>query len=252
MCRQLGDDWVFLCKSVSSVSACNTGSTSLDDHRVERGGQRGSGFWRRMRIFELLQPTLQTCDTGTMRHKSRVSLTVAPFARSILIVNMVSGAVNGRFAASASMVARFSSVFLDLQETDNWKVTVMEVDNHMFHGCDHGKTAIMCPRQVSQFRRSWVGHERCKAILVVSLMILSVHMPHGGCVVEDYTEKLEVVKIIMEEGREMVAKYFIGGDINIELKLEEVSEDTQVPTVLIGMAVIDLNVVEAARTWSFA
>ena len=44
---------------------------------------------------------------------------------------------------------------------------------------------FVCPRQVSQFRCSWVGHESCTAILVASL-ILSVHLPHGGYHEEDY------------------------------------------------------------------
>ena len=106
------------------------------------------------------------------------------------------------------------------QETDNWKVTEVEVGSYdTVHECDHCNTAIWCPRQISKFRLSWVGHARCTAILVGFMMILSVHMPHGGCDEEDYITELEVVRIIMEEEKAMGAKDFlIGGDLNIELK----------------------------------
>ena len=71
-------------------------------------------------------------------------------------------------------------VFCALQETDNWTVTEMEVGSYIVYGRDHGKATMMCPRQVGQFRCAWVGQERCTAILVASLMILSIYLPHGG------------------------------------------------------------------------
>ena len=74
---------------------------------------------------------------------------------------------------------------------------------------------MLCPRQVFQVRCSWECHERCTAVLIVFLMIVPVHMPHGGHDEEDYITELEIAKIIMEEGK-MGAKDFI----NIELKLE--------------------------------
>ena len=91
-----------------------------------------------------------------------------------------------------------------------------------------GKTAILCPRQVSQFRRSWISHERISAILVGSTMILSVYMPYSGRDEEEYIATLEAVRGIMGEGKNMGAMdFFIGGDINIELKLEPDHEDLQ-------------------------
>ena len=58
------------------------------------------------------------------------------------------------------------------------------------------------------------------------MMILSGFLPHGGYDEEDYITELEVGKTIMEEGRAMGAlDFFIGGDLNIELKLEGGSED---------------------------
>ena len=56
----------------------------------------------------------------------------------------------------------------------------MEVPGHIVYGRDLGTTAILCPRQVCQLRRSWISHERFTAILVGSAMILSVYMPHSG------------------------------------------------------------------------
>ena len=45
-------------------------------------------------------------------------------------------------------------------------------------------------------------------------------MPHGGYDEENFIAELEIVKIVMEEGKRKVAKDFIGGGLNIELKLE--------------------------------
>ena len=39
------------------------------------------------------------------------------------------------------------------------------------------KEPFLCPRQISQFRRSWVNHQRCTTNLVGCSMLLSVRMP---------------------------------------------------------------------------
>ena len=115
-----------------------------------------------------------------------------------------------------------------LQETDNWTISAMDVPGHIENGRDLGKTAILCLRQVSQFRRSWISHERFTAILVGSTMILSVYMPHSGCDEEEYIATLEAVRDVMGEGKHLGAMdFFIGGDINVELKLEPDHEHLQ-------------------------
>ena len=59
-------------------------------------------------------------------------------------------------------------------------------------------------------------------------MILSVYLPHSGHDEEDYIATLEVVRCTMDEGKKMGAmEFFIGGDINVELKLEPDHEDFQ-------------------------
>ena len=104
----------------------------------------------------------------------------------------------------------------------------MHVPGHIVYGRDLGGTAILCPRQVRHFRRSWVGHERVTAILVGSTMIMSVYMPHSGYDEEEYISSLESVRGIMSEGKYMGAvDFFIGSDINIELKLDDDHEDFQ-------------------------
>ena len=77
-------------------------------------------------------------------------------------------------------------VFYALQETDNWTISAMYVPGHIVYGRDLGKTAILCPRQVCQFHRSWVSHARCTALLVGAMMILSVYLPHSGYDEEDH------------------------------------------------------------------
>ena len=66
----------------------------------------------------------------------------------------------------------------------------MNVPGFIVYGRDHGGTAILCQREVNHFRRSWVDHERCTAILVRSSMLLSVYMPQW-LDEEDYIETLE-------------------------------------------------------------
>ena len=65
------------------------------------------------------------------------------------------------------------------------------------------KKANWCPRQVSQFLLSWVCPARCTAILVGSITILSVYVPYSWYDEEGYITALEVVSIIMEEGKAM-------------------------------------------------
>ena len=53
-----------------------------------------------------------------------------------------------------------------------------------------------------------------------STKLLSVYMPHSGGDEVDYIEALESVRDTLMEGKRMGAvDFFIGGDLNIELKL---------------------------------
>ena len=106
----------------------------------------------------------------------------------------------------------------------------MNLPGYTVYGRDHGRTAILRPREVNHFRRSWVDHDRCTAILVGSSMLLSVYMPHSGCDEEDYTEALETVRIIVTDGRKAgTVDFYIGGDKNIVLKLDNADEGLQCP-----------------------
>ena len=67
--------------------------------------------------------------------------------------------------------------FYALQETDNWTTSAMNVLGYTACGRDLCERAILCRRQVSHFRRSWVNHQRCTANLVGCSMLLSVRMP---------------------------------------------------------------------------
>ena len=78
--------------------------------------------------------------------------------------------------------------FYALHETDNWTTSAMNVHGHVVYGNDHGRTAILCPREVNHFRRSWTDHERCTVIMLGSAMLLSVCMPHSGRDEADYSE----------------------------------------------------------------
>ena len=77
------------------------------------------------------------------------------------------------------------------------------------------------PREVNHFRRSWVDNERCTAILVGTTVLLSVYMAHSGYDEADSIEALESVRAAVTEGkRKGAVDSFIGGDLNLELKLD--------------------------------
>ena len=87
----------------------------------------------------------------------------------------------------------------------------MNVPGFTVYGTDHGRTAILCPREANHFRRSWVDKERCTAILVGSTMLLSVSMPHSGREVMDNIEALESVRVTSGKETSMGAvDFFIG------------------------------------------
>ena len=66
-----------------------------------------------------------------------------------------------------------------LCKRDNGTTSAINVPGCIVYGRDHDRTAILCPREVNHFRRSWADHERCTAIMVGSTMLLSVYMPHS-------------------------------------------------------------------------
>ena len=101
----------------------------------------------------------------------------------------------------------------------------MNVPGYTVYGDHHGKRAILCPREVNHFRRSWVDHERCTAIMVGSTMLLSVNMPHSGHE-EDCIKALETVRDTLTKSRAAGATdFFIGGDLNIKFGLDNANED---------------------------
>ena len=64
------------------------------------------------------------------------------------------------------------------------------------------------------------------SILVALLMIMSVYLPHGGYAEERSVAVLEDIRRIVEEARALGGKdFFIGGDTNIELKLDSDVQD---------------------------
>ena len=152
------------------------------------------------------------------------------FAQLISIEKMGNGVVNGWTICNTStdFCTTFHVFTLCKRLTIGRFLPWMRLVIFIVYGRDLGKTAILCPRQVCQFRRSWVSHERCMAILVGAMMILSVYLPHSGYDEEDYFATLEAVRNLVDEGKKLGAvDIFIGGDLNIELKLELGDEDLQ-------------------------
>ena len=103
--------------------------------------------------------------------------------------------------------------FYALQETDHWTISAMNVPGYVVYGTDHGRTAMLCPREVNHFRRSWVDNERCTAILVGSTMLFSVFMPRSGRDEVEYIEALELVRATLTEGKRMGAVVFFSSAV---------------------------------------
>ena len=140
---------------------------------------------------------LSPCDVAV--HEPQVSLDRGSFARSTSFVKMVTSVVIWWtiYNTYTCFQVLFPCTFA-FQEIDNWDVTATE-PGYIMNGCDQCKTAILCPGQVCQVCRSWESYERCTAILVGSMMVLSDYMPRGGYDEENSIAELEIVKIIMEE-----------------------------------------------------
>ena len=64
---------------------------------------------------------------------------------------------------------------------------------YIVYGIDYGWTAILCPREVDHFRRTWVDNGRCTAVEVGTTMLLSVYMPYSGYEV-DHIDASESVR----------------------------------------------------------
>ena len=53
------------------------------------------------------------------------------------------------------------------------KTSAMNVPGYIVYGNDQRKTAILCPREVNDFRRLWVDSDGRTAIVVVTVMLRS-------------------------------------------------------------------------------
>ena len=79
-------------------------------------------------------------------------------------------------------------------------------------------------------------------------MLLSVCMPHSGYDEVDHIEALESVRAMFTEGkREGAVDFFIGGDLNIELKLH-IADDEHRGLDRVEWYGMYLSAVEVART----
>ena len=77
---------------------------------------------------------------------------------------------------------------------------------------------MLCPRQVCQVRCSCECHERCTAVLIGAMMVFVRLHAARWYDEENFFTELEIVKVIMEEGKEDGSQgFFIGGDLKIEL-----------------------------------
>ena len=80
-------------------------------------------------------------------------------------------------------------------------------------------------------------------------MLLSVLMLHSGRDEEDYNEALEKVRVAcIEGGKAGAVDFFLGGDLNIEFRLNKVDEDLHGLDSVDRYGCKDLNVEEVVRT----
>ena len=91
---------------------------------------------------------------------------------------MATGVVSGWTKNDTDLFWHDFQSFHALQETDNWTTSAMNVPRNISYGCDHGTTAILCPRQIIFADHGLMM--RCTAILVGPSMLLSVSVPEDG------------------------------------------------------------------------
>ena len=84
---------------------------------------------------------------------------------------------------------------------------------------------------VIMVEQPFCAHEKLFTSVVHGLgwmMLLSVYMPHSGSDEEGYIEALEKVRATLTEGKkEGAVAFFVGGDFNIEFRLDNGNEDLQ-------------------------
>ena len=163
----------------------------------------------------------------------------------------MTGVVSGWTTCDTYHLLQDYRCFYALQESDNWTISAIDVPGRIVYGRDLGKTVILCPREVCQFHRSWVSHERCTAILVGAMMILFVYLPHSGFDEEYYFAALEAGRNIMDEGKKLGAvDFLIGGEVTSTLNSSwNLSTKTfRDSMALIGMGFMGRNASEVART----
>ena len=106
--------------------------------------------------------------------------------------------------------------FVALQETNNTKMDEMKIKEFVVHRRDGRLTAIFVPEKLQRNKQSWIHHDKCTALLVKSILLLSVHLPHDG-----YDEEEYVIVMATIQNVKRAKKIMIGGDLNIELGLGE-------------------------------
>ena len=62
----------------------------------------------------------------------------------------------------------------------------MEINSFVVHGKDGRMAAILVLEKLQGITQSWIHHDRRTGLLVKSMLLLSVCLPHGRCDEEEY------------------------------------------------------------------
>ena len=106
-------------------------------------------------------------------------------------------------------------VIFSIQETKSCDVLDLKLLGYVCHG---GKSGFATLEQFCTIKTSWRHEERCTAILFGTTLVMTVYAPDSSKDMELYeTCVLSVLRVLRERRRGGVNKFYVTGDINVEL-----------------------------------
>ena len=142
--------------------------------------------------------------------------------------HQISASINRRRPDDVSVIAEIlrgtighrthAYVIISIQETKSWDVPNPRLPGYGFHGSTVGLATLLVSQQCCKIKRSWRHEERCTVDLIDDTLVMTVYAPDAGKDLEQYEACISSVLKVLREGRRGGAKkFFIAGDLNVEL-----------------------------------
>ena len=128
-------------------------------------------------------------------------------------MSMIAGKLLGLVRTLARVPAMFS-----IQETRSWDVPNLTLPGYVCYGSKSGLATLLVSKQFCTIKRSWKHEERCTAILFGTTLVMAVYASDSS---EDMCEACvsSVFRVLREGRRGGANKFYITGDLNVELMM---------------------------------